>query len=392
MSKQARNSNDPYRVIIWGPGGIGRGCLREIVKRPEFKLVGMLCYSESKVGKDAGELIGHAPLGVTLTNDKEAIYAMEADVVIWSGRPAFDPEAMDTEVLRLLESGKNVVTPAAYHYPPKHGRAYVDKIEAACRKGGSSLYGTGENPGYWFERMAPTLTGLCTSVESIFLDEYADCGASGTSAETLYGVGFGMTVEEAEITAKHLRRMWTEFYYVESMEMIAQSTWGRPVERWDVQTGHYLADRDIVLDEAKGDPISMTIPKGRTSGIIHTFTGFIDGQPRVKTRVNWCLRPENSPFPYKAGDVWKIEIEGKPVSLRCQFDAFASLKGETEFQPGEQISMAWYATIVPMIQAIPILVGAEPGIVVPSVFANCVPDFRQLEKRKSLVDQHHYKE
>ena len=389
MSKQ-RKQSDPYRIVVWGPGAIGQACIREILKRPEFTLVGVLAYSESKVGKDVGELIGRAPLGVKITSDKEAIYALEADVVIWAGLPFFDMDAMHVEVMRLLESGKNVITPAGFHYPAKHGKAYVEKLEAACRKGQSSLYGTGENSGFWFERMVPTLTGLCTSVESIFLEEYADCAASGGSAETLNGVGFGMTIEDATSRGKHLQAMWEEFYYVESMEMLAQSTWGRPVERWDIKQGLYPLDRDIVLDKANGDPITMTIPKGHTAGMSHNFTGFIDDQPRVKMRLNWCLRPENSPFPYKAGDVWKIEIEAQPVSLRCQFDAFASLKGDLHFRPGDATSSCWYATVVPMIQAIPVVVGHAPGIVVPSVFANCVPDFRQLENRKSIVDVHRY--
>jgi hypothetical protein len=389
MSKQ-RGSNDPYRIILWGPGALGQACIREILERPEFKLVGALAYSEAKNGKDVGELIGRGPLGVKITTDKEAIYAMKADVVIWLGLPFYNMDAMEQEILCLLESGKNVVSAASHHYPPQHGKAYTEKLEAACRKGQSSLYGTGENPGYWFERMVPTLSGLCTSVETIFLDEYVDVCAGGTRAESLRGVGFGMTIEEAEVQSKHLQRIWGEYYYVESMEMVAQSIWGRSVERWNIEPRHYPAETDIVFDKAKGDPITMTIHKGGIYGIVHTITGLIDDQPRVKIRFNWCLRAENSPFPYKGSDVWKIEIEGKPVSLRCQFEGFASLKGDLKFRPGEQMGVHQYATIVPMIQAIPIVVGHKPGIVVPSVFASCVPDFRQLEHRSSIVDVHHY--
>jgi 2,4-diaminopentanoate dehydrogenase len=384
-----RNSNDPYRIIIWGPGAMGQACIREIVKRPEFKLVGVLAYNDSKAGKDIGELMGIGPLGVKIINDKQAIYAMDADVVIWAGRPAFDPESMDQEVLRLLESGKNVVTPAAYHYPAQHGNAYVQKFLAACRKGNSSLHGTGENPGYWFERMVPTLTGLCTSVEKISLVEYADCGLS--SRETLFGVGFGMTAEEAKEKTQYLQRMWQEYYFVESLDLVCQTTWGRSMDRFEVTQKYHPAERDIILDKATGDPTTISIKKGLTSGITNKFTGYVDDEPRVSIQVNWFLRPRNSPFPVKGGDTWTIEIEAKPVSMRCQFDLFASLKGELEFHPGEQVTMAWYATVVPMLQAIPIVVGAPPGIVVPSVFANCVPDFRSLENRKSIVDVHRYR-
>lgn len=383
-----RKNGDPYRIIIWGPGILGQGCMREIVKRPEFKLVGVLAYSPDKVGRDAGELIGHLPLGVKVTNDPEAIYRLDADVVIWTGYPILDPDAMDAVILRLLESGKNVITPAAYHYPHQHGKAYVEKFEAACRKGNVSLHGTGENPGYWFERMVPTLTGLCTSVESITLVEYAASITSG--AETLYGVGYGQLPEEAKANNQALERMWNEFYFVESLDMVCQTTWGRSMDRFELDSTYYPAEKEIVLDKARGDPITMHIKKGHTSGIQHKFFGYLDNQPRVSIQLNWFLRPELSPYPVRSGDYWMIEIEGKPVSMRCQFDLFASLKGEPEYHPGETISMAWYATVAVMMQAIPLVVAHAPGIVLPSVFANCVPDFRALENRKTLVDLHNY--
>src|SRR5207253_183397 len=104
-------------------GSVGKICIREMLKRPEFRLVGVLAYSESKAGKDAGELVGLGPIGIKVTTDQEAIYAMDADVVIWAGLPVADPEALDEIVLRLLESGKSVVTASRYHYPARHGKA-----------------------------------------------------------------------------------------------------------------------------------------------------------------------------------------------------------------------------------------------------------------------------
>lgn len=388
---QSYQDRAPYKIVVWGPGGIGQTCIREILKRPEFELVGVLAYSEAKIGIDVGQLIGQAPLGITISSDKEAIFAMQADVVLWCGLPVFvDPEPMHVDVIRLLESGKNVISPAGFHYPARQGKAYAERFESACRKGGASVYGTGVNPGYWFDRVVPTLTGLATSVESVFLDEYADCAAAGTGAELLNGIGFGVTPEQASERNQSIQTMWLDFYYCESMDMIAQSTWGRSVDRWQFGEQFHTAERDIVLDQSNGDPVNFTVGKGTVDGISYTFTGFIDEQPRVKTRVNWFLRPENSPFDVEGFDVWKIEIEAHPVSLRCRFDAFASLEGDLEFHPGEQFSMAWYATVVPMLQGIPVVVGAKPGIVVESVMANCVPDFRQLENRHSLVDEPNY--
>ena len=46
-----------YRVIQWATGGVGRSSISGIATHPELELVGCWVHSESKEGKDAGELI-----------------------------------------------------------------------------------------------------------------------------------------------------------------------------------------------------------------------------------------------------------------------------------------------------------------------------------------------
>jgi hypothetical protein len=384
--EQPQVRRDPYRVVVWGPGGVGGACIREILKRPEFELVGVLGFSPGKVGRDVGELVSRDPVGLLVTDDKAEIFALDADVVIWTGNPFGAMEAMEDEILRLLESGKNVVHAAGFHFPPRHGATYVDRLETACRKGGTTVFGSGENPGFWFDRVVPTLTGLCTTVESIYLEEYVNVAGGGTNAETLAGVGFGLSEDQIKAQSEAMDRMWAEYFYVESMEMVAQSTWGRPLEHFEVEHEHYLAEEDVVLDMAAGDPLTMTVERGRILGMTHTFTGYVDGEPRVRTRVNWFLGPEHSPFEQKSDDKWHVEIEAKPVSIRGDFEAFASLKGDQKFRGDDPTPPFMYVTGMPLVQAIPIVVAAEPGFVTPSVFANCVPDFRVLADRRSLVD------
>lgn len=377
---------DPYRVIVWGPGGVGKACIREILKRPELKLVGVLGFSPAKIGKDVGELLGREPIGLAVSGDKQEMFELDAEVVIWVGNPFQDMNAMEEEILLLLESGKNVVISCGHHYPPRRGREYVDRLTAACRKGNTSVFGSGENPGFWLERVATTLTGVCSKVDMITLEEFVDVAVGGTNAETLNGVGFGLTKEQVEALAEHMGRMWKEYFYVESMEMVAQSIYGQGLDRFEVEPSFHVADDELVLDRAKGDAITMTIPAGHIYAMTYTFTGYVGGMPRMRISVNWFLGEHNSPFEYKSDDVWKLEIKAEPVSLRCQFEAFASLDGNTKFRDGDECSPFMYLTAMPLVQGIPIAVAAKPGFVVPSVFANCVPDFRELEDRRTLVD------
>src|SRR5271156_5740749 len=125
----------PYRVIVWGPGGVGRACLRQLIDRKDCEIVGVLAYTAAKNGKDVGELIGHAPIGVRVTTNKEDVFRLNADAVLYSGMLPFDVPSMESDIIRLLESGKNVISAVAFHFAHNHGAAYVEKFEAACRKG-----------------------------------------------------------------------------------------------------------------------------------------------------------------------------------------------------------------------------------------------------------------
>jgi hypothetical protein len=46
--------SDPIRVLVWGPGGLGNFAIREVMRLPEFELVGVLAYADDKHGVDAG--------------------------------------------------------------------------------------------------------------------------------------------------------------------------------------------------------------------------------------------------------------------------------------------------------------------------------------------------
>ena len=69
----------PYRVVQWATGNVGLRSLRAVIEHPNLELVGVYVYSDVKVGKDAGELCGTEPTGVTATRDIEEILALEPD-------------------------------------------------------------------------------------------------------------------------------------------------------------------------------------------------------------------------------------------------------------------------------------------------------------------------
>ena len=73
-----------YRVIQWATGGVGRASIEGIVSHPDLELVGVWVHGDNKVGLDAGEIVGGDPLGVTATNDVNALLALDADCVMYA--------------------------------------------------------------------------------------------------------------------------------------------------------------------------------------------------------------------------------------------------------------------------------------------------------------------
>ena len=75
----------------------------------------MLVHNPAKVGKDAGELAGIAPIGVAAIASLDEVIALKPDCVLYM------PHLLDwNEVCRLLESGANIITTRT-----EIGRAHV---------------------------------------------------------------------------------------------------------------------------------------------------------------------------------------------------------------------------------------------------------------------------
>ena len=63
------------KVIVWGTGNVGRPALRAVLSHTDLELVGVIVSNPDKVGRDAGELVGMAPVGLAATDDWATVLA-----------------------------------------------------------------------------------------------------------------------------------------------------------------------------------------------------------------------------------------------------------------------------------------------------------------------------
>jgi 4-hydroxy-tetrahydrodipicolinate reductase len=341
-----------YRIAVWGPGTLGSGCIRQILRRPELELASVLAYSRDKAGVDAGTAIGLAPCGVAMAADRREFLACHADVVLYCARD-IDDDASLSDLLELLQAGFNVITPQAFHTFEDRGSQVRDSIETACTEGGSTFFATGISPGFVVERLMTTLTGVASEIDSIVVDEVFNAELLGP--EFLAEYGFGFDRESAE------RRTWgarddphpphAARYLGEQIPLAAEAL-GIDVDRIERQSTYDLAEADI---ELKGGRVRA----GTVARACHAWIGYVADHPFVTYRCWWFLTHAMRP-PGMTED-FIVSIEGRP-SLRLGLDITASLGSRKRRYPDDPTTAGYYATLAPMVLAIPDVVAHRSGI------------------------------
>src|ERR1700753_4097248 len=183
-----------HRVVVWATGGIGSIAIRTITNRPDLELVGVWVHSDDKVGRDVGELAHGEPVGVTATNDADALIALKPDCVVYAASgPERDALAIP-DYVKLLQAGINVVTTSTtrlvnpHAYQPAEWR---DQLVAAAKQGQVSLYASGIEPGFAADYLPLVLSPQSSSIDKIHAFEiglYDDYGVPDIMSDAL---GFG---------------------------------------------------------------------------------------------------------------------------------------------------------------------------------------------------------
>ena len=105
-------ANQPKRVVVWGTGFVGQMVIPEIVKHPAFELVGVGVSNPDKVGRDVGEICGIDPIGVTATDDLDALVDLRPDALVHYGPTAGKADDNIRDMGAFLRAGIDVCSTA----------------------------------------------------------------------------------------------------------------------------------------------------------------------------------------------------------------------------------------------------------------------------------------
>ncbi len=329
----------PLRVIQWTTGNIGRRSAHAILARPDLELVGVYAHGADKVGRDAAELCDWPePTGVRATDDVAALLALKPDACCYNPLwPSID------ELVTLLESGVNVCTSAAWITGGKQSAEDRARIEAACERGGSTIFGSGAHPGMT-NMIGMVLSGSCERVDEVRITESVDC-STYESAATQIAMGFSKDPDTPGL-AESVRRESEVF--AESAAMMADAM-GLTLDRLTF---------DVTFTPATGhsDLGFMEIPEGTVAGVMGYHRGWVGDRNVVSVGFNWTMGSHvEPPKPLAHGHV--IQVFGLP-NMRTVVQCLPP-KDWTE--PG-YMGLGMIYTAMPVTNAVPYVVAAAPGI------------------------------
>ena len=347
-------ADDVKRVVVWSTGGIGALSIVAVQERPDLELVGVWVHSEEKVGKDAGELANGVPIGITATNDVDALLALEPDCVVYAASgPERDAGAIP-DYERLLAAGVNVVTTTSttlinpMAYVPDHRV----RLEAAAAAGSASIFASGIEPGFLCDQLPLVFSTACRSVSKVHCYELALYDDYGVEEIMIDALGFGRPLDFEP---------WIMLPGAIAGEFQGQVRYiadGLGVEVEDIRETYDRRLTDQPIDTALG-----TVEPGNCGAIRFQAIGVVDGREAIVidhiTRLARHVAPD---WPIGEADLsYRVVLEGKP-NFECWITPTLDDPAEAGIPTMGSGAGAMLATAMRVVNAIPYVVDAEPGL------------------------------
>ncbi|WP_054813163.1 NAD(P)H-dependent amine dehydrogenase family protein [Nocardia arizonensis] len=337
------------RVAHVGTGNVGRLALAGILTHPELELTGVCVSTESKVGKDAGELAGlDIATGITAVGDLDAVLATRPDCVVYCAMGDTRLHEALEDCRRILEAGVDIVgsAPGLLQYPWKVlPHKYFAAIEEAAERGGASVFITGVDPGFANDLIPLAFAGTCHRVEQVRCMEIADYATYDGSTVMFDVMGFGRPMDEVPMLLQPgvLGIAWGT--------TIRQLAAGLGIEVDEIVDSYERVPATEAFDIAVG-----TVPVGGVAALRFEIRGMVAGHPAIViehvTRLREDLCPD-WPRPAQAGGSYRVEIVGEPSYT---VDICPTSRA------GDHNHAAIVAAAGRIVNAVPVVVAAPPGI------------------------------
>ncbi|MFL5803481.1 MAG: dihydrodipicolinate reductase [Roseiflexaceae bacterium] len=313
-------------VVCFGLGPIGLRVARLVLARPGVQIVGAVDVDPQKTGRDLGELLGGTAIGVTVSADAAAILnAARPEVVLHATSSSL--ARVTPQLLTIAGAGVNVVsTCEELAYPWTAQPQLAAELDAAARRAGITLLGTGINPGYAMDALPLMLTAPCASIDAVRVLRVVDAGKRRGPLQHKIGAGMTSAAFEAGVRTGTIRHVGLP----ESLHMLATSL-GWHLDRSEDTIAPVLAEQQITTE-------FVAIEPGQVAGVQQIARGFIGEREVLRLELRMYV---GAPDPQDS-----IEIDGDPP---VRTTIAGGLHGDV-------------ATAALVVNAIPSVIRAGPGL------------------------------
>ena len=322
------------RIAVCGLGTIGSQVVRLLSEhRKGVEIVGAASKDPSQVGRPLYELFGLDIGGggpTVVDSVAQAIEARPEAIVLATG--SFLPDVID-DVMVCARAGVNLVSPCEeLAYPYRRDPKLAADIDAAAKAGGATILGSGVNPGFIFDTLVATCSGVCWDISAVRGRRVVDTIEFGQNIHLRLGIGY----TEEEFKAGHEGgTIAGHVGFPESIELLCERL-GLKLD------GPVTEVFDPFIAQTPAPTKYGEVDAGRTEGFVQRATGTVGGVELVRFELLLHLRPNEAG--YEPADT--IEIDGRQ-SIRLSLN------------PGMD---AVVATSAELVNSLPGVIRAEPGL------------------------------
>lgn len=324
---------EEIRVLLWGLGAMGSGMARMLLDKTGVRIAGAIDRRAEFAGRDLGSVLGlDRELGIAVEADAgKALEAAGPGGIVMHATGSFVSEIAG-QILLAVQHGFNVISIAeemSFPWYPDH--AIAERIDAAARQAGVSVFGTGINPGFVLDLLIIALTSVCRRVDAVEARRVNDLSPFGPTVMRTQGVGttaedFRKGVASGEIVG-HVG-------FHQSVRLIGEAV-GWEIERVEEKL-------EPIISSVRRETPHVVVEPGMIAGCNHTAIGYSGGCPVITLLHPQQVRPEAENV--RTGDY--ITVVGDPP---------VSFSGAPEIPGG-------IGTIASAVNRIPSVVAARPGL------------------------------
>lgn len=315
-------------VVQFGLGPIGIESLKLAAQQTWLEVVGGVDIDPAKIDRTLAELTGVSALaGAKVYGSLEALFAAvgQPDVVLHTAGSSAATTFAQLEP--ALARGIGVAsTCEELIFPALKAPELTAQCHTLCRRTGARIAGTGVNPGFVMDLLPICLTGVSREVKSIHVERVVDASTRRQPLQAKIGSG----QDPAEFRAKFAAGSAGHAGFQQSVALLAHAM-GWRLEAIRETCEPVVATSRVVTK-------FFDVAPGRSVGLHQTCVGLSRGETRIKLDLQMYL---DAPRPHDA-----VVVKGRP-ELNLVLNG--GVAGDD-------------ATVAALINLVPRLLAAEPGV------------------------------